>query len=235
MGGPNDRYEERAERKQMSNEQLCKDYVDMVTKLLSKPNLHGIELDAESQDNNGGPIGMYNRRIQAITTDLNLVHLALCIAGEALELSIATDEVNVLEELGDICFYTVGAAIQLKPIICAQLGMPQTGAEWLRTCIEGFAVDHKSFNALFVQCDKAADYIKKKVFYQQKQLKNEMVSIEVSIAARLYDILTAINNIKPLPEVMQTNMQKLGTRYQSGKFSTEEATARKDKEIEQSN
>ena len=223
----------------MNNEQLCKDYVDMVTNLLSPPNLHGIDnsivlhapdslYEQEFQD-------ICKKQIDALSTDLNLVHLALGIAGEALELSIATDEVNVLEELGDICFYTVGAAIYIKPSIEQQFKFTSSTKEWLASVIPSFELQEKSFNELFVQCDKAADFIKKKVFYQQKHLKGETVSIEVSIAARLYDILAAINNIKPLPEVMQANMQKLGTRYQSGKFSTEEATNRKDKEHEQSN
>lgn len=210
----------------MSNEQLCKDYVDMVTNLLSKPNLHGLD---------AGTVGEYEDTMKKLENDLNLVHLALGIAGEALELSIATDEVNVLEELGDICFYTVGAAIHLRP----QLGLPFSDTHaisaWLNNTINSFKKEEKSFHNLFCSCDKAADYIKKKVFYQQKKLKNSNDDIEWDIHRMLYDILAAINSIKPLPEVMQANMQKLGTRYQSGKFSTEEATNRKDKENDQSN
>ncbi len=197
------------------NSSLVQEYIDMVTNLLSPPNLYNAVTDKESYDQ--------------LNADLNLIHCALGVSGEALELSLANDNINFKEELGDICFYTVGVLIHRQKKIENSGSLVDGIYSYVDSMITG---GPSSVHRLLTACELVNNYVKKLVFYRQLVLKNG-VPTHIALFDGSLAVLKEIHLFHPLPEIMQANMEKLlkgeNARYKSGKFSTEEATMRRDK------
>jgi len=147
----------------------------------------------------------------------HLFHAILGLTGEYMEYSFGDDvdeDINELEELGDIMFYLsyLGLTLQLP-------------TENLSILFE----DHQRRDDLFIgtELTKMVDLIKREQCYGTvtplEQLQQQYVNLVASYLDEVY-----LSDFS-LTHVVAYNTEKLSKRYQST-FSQEESVTRKDKE-----
>lgn len=212
------------------NKQIV-EYVEMVRNLIAPPNLHGLTefLNINTPDSfaTDHELQMHD----ALTADLNLIHMALGLSGEALELVLHTDQENLKEELGDLMFYVTGTMIliseRLKSAIHLHVDTPYMIEEAI-----GFGTT-EPITSLIKCIEKATDLCKKVVFYRQETIKNSSQLVIDAIWGNLREILYRMEGQIPLVDLMNHNSQKLAkganARYKGGKFTEQEAAERRDK------
>jgi len=172
---------------------------------------------------------------------LSQVHAAIGVGGEALELLIAKegDDVNIKEELGDILFYSTALILIhmiMNPNHCKH---PYEAVDMYITSVHKAAIDQKQTNfsvTLKHVADSAndiLDYVKKYVFYKQVRTKDGSQTIPMAILEKISELLIRMHQLYPLQELRSSNVAKLSKRYPTGRFSTEYATQRLDKECQE--
>jgi NTP pyrophosphatase (non-canonical NTP hydrolase) len=145
----------------------------------------------------------------------DMLHAALGLATEVMELSLSTTRDNTEEELGDTCWYLMLAAhsinidVNFLPVtVDPRKRMWTLSLQGLTRCTETYL-----------------SLIKKEVFYKSSQLANLRVAYNELWEAFLYHCI-ACNY--PLELCIAENTAKLNQRY-ADKFSTQESDERKDK------
>jgi len=155
--------------------------------------------------------------LESLTAEkCNLMHHALGVAGELIEFNIAieNDDVeNLIEEAGDMLFYTEGALIAVSPY-----------------SIETILVDNETLHeicSLNQAVEILVDTIKKHVMYN-KDLNISNICI-ASACIKHYISDELLNYDCHIEHVIQANKEKLSVRYEGFNYSDEAAKARKDK------
>ncbi len=142
---------------------------------------------------------------------LNLAHMAMGLSGEFDELKAAInnkDEVGVIEELGDWCWYGATAAnITNIPLV-------------VQTDVGVYNWEH-----LVLVTSKIVDMIKRFVAYgtplDPVKFQN-LLQQGFEVIINFYD-----NSVKPdFERILDRNIAKLDGRYNKGKFNKEQAVNR---------
>lgn len=157
--------------------------------------------------------------IDSLTPEkMHRLHMAVGIAGEGGELLaaiMANDMENVVEEMGDLEFYTEG----LRQSYGLERSEPSLNASMIghRVLAQGVAV---------VCCD-LLDVVKKEVVYNKPSdlaaVRDCLATFEAKLAA-LRDILRITRE-----ETIDANIAKLGVRYKGFQYSDTAAQVRADK------
>ena len=180
--------------------------------------------------------------IETMTQDkAHKLHMAVGLAGEVFELmeclkfdanNQAIDEVNLIEELGDIEFYLEGLNQIYCPKELANLTTP--------TLNEQQAVD--ALHLIHRHAGMVLDFVKKEVIYNKEDpLLHDQ--IKVSLCYVRYNLNVFYNHRyltertkETIAKVQGANMEKLLTgkkaRFSEGSYTDEAAKLRRDKDGE---
>jgi len=158
------------------------------------------------------------------TQKVRLLHSAIGMAseiGEYLDACSKTDDVNVLEELGDMMWYWAIAidTLGLNPARVAQMGR-MMGAPLSQIPRTAQEVEGDLFEGIGDWCDVA----KKHAFYG-KALNLDTVTALLAIIYRAIDDLHVLRKVHSLEETLRRNILKLRLRYPE-KYSDEQALNR---------
>lgn len=139
----------------------------------------------------------------------NLLHATNGLADEYFELQIAisvNDKENILEELGDMLFYTEAFIIDVE--------------------VEPFP----PFKPLTIEdtMQKLYQITKRHIFYEQDLDKDSLYNIYLNIKSWIQWYASQIG--KTIRDVEIHNMSKLGERYKNFEYSDKAAKERKDKQ-----
>ena len=147
----------------------------------------------------------------------NLMHHAIGVAGEMLELQFAlenNDKANLMEEAGDLAFFTEGLVIAVN----------------LDLSVEDIINDRPSargYKSLHHAADALVDMVKKHVMYG-KGLDSVAVCVTAEALCFWLSYLLEFHGLS-LKEAIAANKQKLSKRYEGFTYSDEAALTRKDK------
>lgn len=153
--------------------------------------------------------------VDAITPHkANFLHCAIGIMGEVVELIegvFNNDTDNIIEELGDIEFYFEAS--------CQEFGflIPRTDRNLNDDC----------FKDLLTQANEFLDLAKKSAIYDKEVNTGYVREVLITIRQAMdecHDILYITYD-----EAVEHNIGKLSKRYESGKYSDQQAQARSDK------
>jgi len=142
-------------------------------------------------------------------TNYHLLHAALGLSTETLELLLAKNSENINEELGDICWYLTLASHSIN----------HTPIYW-DTEIPCLILDFIS------EVEDFVSLVKKEVIYGNHQSLEPTLS---RVWRRYQQMLYHFTGSSSPDTIMKYNMGKLNQRY-STTFTSEEAAFRKDKE-----
>jgi NTP pyrophosphatase (non-canonical NTP hydrolase) len=188
-----------------------------------------------------GPVAV---RLQEKTHLLRKLHFAIGLASEleefqeALEYAeddkneLAEAEVLVREELGDFFWYLAGLLNVLDKTLATVIGDALDEAFcWPRGSVkEPGAEFDVILNGLCVFVGRIADRVKKEVFYGKPE-EDQVLYEQLMLLTRQLLFICQVTGINP-NEVIQTNIDKLATRYPD-KFTEGDALDRdKDAEME---
>lgn len=139
----------------------------------------------------------------------HLLHMAIGIMDEYFELQIAikkADKENILEECGDLLFYTEGLLIDISPL------------------------EHP-FNLKVMSQDETFQELarigKRHVFYNQELDVKALYNVYENLKSWIAYHASQIG--KTISEVQEHNMTKLAVRYENFKYSDQAAKERVDK------
>ena len=157
---------------------------------------------------------------------MSKLHASYGLAGEAIELSLATDPANEEEELGDLMFYTIALLESYKIPIYS-----------LSSIYEVVSPSPCLLDVWLTVANKSLDATKREVFYRQDEMKLTSPRLEMtqSIARALgYNVgLTTANSclhaLQHVNRLVTNNIQKLLKRYPTLTFTTEDSYNRLDK------
>lgn len=141
-----------------------------------------------------------------------ILHAAIGAMTEVGELLLATDDINLKEEMGDICWYVA--------IACDELGI---GFEDLLVLADGERVEDDPFKALLGGAADALDTVKRGLFYG--------VEFDEAQFGRHFGTMLATLRILArdegwdMTDLQQSNIAKLSRRYPE-KFTTHDAVER---------
>lgn len=163
-------------------------------------------------------------------TRAGLMHAAVGVMGEAVELAFATDTENFLEEAGDMEFY-IEAMLQqvdLSDEVCATA---ITIARDEIVSMEEDASPEIHFNAILGLSADLLD-IAKKLWVYHKPLDNDLRVKMASTIGMLKGSLLKLYSYEQVgrEDVIDFNQEKLAKRYPNGVYSNQHAQARLDKQ-----
>ncbi len=146
--------------------------------------------------------------------DHGLLHAALGLMTETVELMNFNNEKNFLEELGDITWYVAVGAYHLD----------LTMGDLLDT--NGLTQDMEEdlIEALITDAAEIVDQLKKGTFYGRVMNRTRLADLLARILDNV-DTLAAEAG-SDLDEVMELNLAKLNRRFKTGTFTAEEANNR---------
>jgi len=144
--------------------------------------------------------------------DFRLMHCALGLGSEFLELSLADDSKNYREELEDICWYLILTADVLE----YDLDLLPEDFEPLEDPEDDFIIYLERFISL----------VKKHTIYGKDKTSDINTCFYV---LWIIFIQLLVEEEYRLDDVIEANMKKLNTRY-AASFSQEESETRKDKQ-----
>lgn len=142
-----------------------------------------------------------------------LLHAAVGIVGELIELAQADDRANLIEELGDVEFYVEAARQLLPPPGGREDPLPLSADSAIKTMIDC---------AGMIQ-----DYAKKWWVYGKEPVFADVADLVEHLAGLLAGYYDLIGTTRA--EVIEANMVKLRKRYPDG-YTDALAIARLDKE-----
>lgn len=148
----------------------------------------------------------------------NLLHLAMGVAGEAIEYEQAADNLdgdNALEELGDMLFFMEGLRIEFPQVIKALDNLPYSVtyvSGLLMDRIKKHVIYNKSLNEPLKGC---------RIILEQ-EIANYLTVLEEIVEAEAADWDTSTSFLR------QANVDKLTKRYPAG-YSDAAAQERADK------
>ena len=158
----------------------------------------------------------------------SLMHAAIGVCGEAYELTQATHLENIIEELGDVVFYSAAMAQVLV----------DSGIDHVESSIGLMAINYAGnceqplqgvVNDILIMGHNLLDISKRVWIYG-----NDMADHQVDLLNNLGGLLGAVSvyavrlNLD-MDRVREQNQIKLGKRYPGGVYSNAAATARADK------
>ena len=145
--------------------------------------------------------------------DCHMLHMALLLQGELLELTLSTDRDNTVEELGDMLFAITAIA-------------EHSGVE-LEFLSEVGGLPEKTLQAMVTVVEELCSQIKKVAIYR-KPISEDWPGIVQHCYKCLCNLCISFDT--DLKEIREANIAKLSKRYSGGKYSNEAAQARADKE-----
>ena len=156
-----------------------------------------------------------------------LVHAAVGVCGEAVELMFSTDGTNMLEELGDLEFYVEAAVQQLEQLA----GEGST----VRERFEGQAFellagcDSVGVSDIAYYGNEVLDGAKKLWVYRKpfEEMEIKLVTALANVKACMLAMYEELGTSEASIRAM--NQAKLGARYPEGVYSDKDAQERKDK------
>ena len=157
---------------------------------------------------------------------IHLIHMAMGISGEAIELMGNTDQQNLIEECGDLEFYLCGAS--------KDMGFYKKLEDYTELFYQLVPKNRYTVEQAVVHfCGEFTDLIKKYTIYN-KPLDaelNDKLNEAYWLIYRALEDLYKVRGI-PRPQVLEANIQKLSkgkdARYKEG-YSDAAAQARADK------
>ncbi len=187
------------------------------------------------------------------TEDFHILHMGYCMQGELLELLIAIenkDYENIIEEVGDFCFYFQGSLTFFKLHSVEQLIYQDHCKNNFITeegkffklhsveqliyqdhCKNNFITEEGKFLSSFEKAvEHYCDIIKKYIFYK-KELPNYkyLFALTQFIYYKLQLKLNTVSNITII-NCLEANMKKLAIRFgENYDYSNQAAIDRKDK------
>lgn len=147
-------------------------------------------------------------------TNPRLLHAVIGVNTEVAEILLATDEVNLREEVGDVCWYLA--------VACDEFGI---GFEDLYLLASDTDEEVDTPERLLRGAADALDYLKKTIFYG-KELDTTVLASHLAVVYR--SICDQMG--EELRGVLDTNIAKLRARY--GEVFTEAAAENRDIEKE---
>lgn len=141
-----------------------------------------------------------------------LLHAAIGAVTEVTELLLATDDVNVKEEMGDICWYVA--------IACDELGI---GFEDFLVLADGERVEDDPYKAMLGGAGDALDTVKRSLFYGIELDEAKFGQHFGTMLAALR--ILARDEGYDMTDLQAANIAKLSSRYPE-KFTTEAAINR---------
>jgi len=161
-------------------------------------------------------------------TDLEAIHAVIGLSGESAELLLPNlkrdkefDIENILEELGDLEFYleklrTLYGLRQVKFSEFVPYGASQE------------QIAREVAQNIVMYCGLILDIVKKHVIYR-KPLKEDSLQEAVTSLEFELNMMRKFHNLTK-EEVIETNIKKLGKRYEGFKYSNQAAQDRADKQ-----
>lgn len=150
-------------------------------------------------------------------SNCNAVHMAMGVVGEAIELLIATDLTNTLEELGDLEFYLTGFE---------NLGWVKAWKSYPHSYSFGIVSQHQIKLNIVEDAGTILDLVKKATMYQKDIDLPAFRDAFRQIHLSMEHMYTGLNYSRE--EVLQRNVDKLNKRYVGG-YSDKAAQDRADK------
>lgn len=140
---------------------------------------------------------------------VDLLHMAIGIMGEVVEYQRATTPDNIIEELGDICFFLEGIRQIIKVPSDQYMDVTPVSLIW--------------------DASELLDLVKKVCIYN-KPLLPVLPGITRQIATidMMLDLCIASHGLTG-EQVIEANMAKMQKRYASGNYSNKQAIERADK------
>lgn len=136
-----------------------------------------------------------------------LLHAAIGVSTEVAEILLATDEINLREEIGDVCWYLA--------VACDEFGI-----DFDELALLGDAEDGDTPERILRGAADALDYMKKCCFYgkdlDHAVLARHFATVYRGLAEQMGD---------EMEQILQTNIDKLRARY-GEKFTTGAAEVR---------
>lgn len=162
-----------------------------------------------------------------------LVHAAIGVLGETVELFAATERTNAVEEMGDLEFYFEAALQTVQRMI-----EPGVDARLVVDDIQnarGYTLSENEATSLLMQCANDLLDHAKKLWVYGKPVDRQVLSILVGNIGHGRWALRNLMNLKNIShaEVVLENQMKLGKRYPQGVYADADAQARADKPAEQ--
>jgi NTP pyrophosphatase (non-canonical NTP hydrolase) len=161
--------------------------------------------------------------VEQIETNTRLLHAVMGICTEVGELVCPKDRINVIEELGDICWY-IAVLSDVRQIDYIEKISFEVKVPNLETSYEHMV------NLLCFYPSELLDALKKNMFYGKPIDFRVFDSITDRFIKTLSNIIRFQN--KSFEAILNANIEKLNSkngRYKTGKFSKEEAINRDDK------
>lgn len=157
--------------------------------------------------------------IQSLSNEkAHVWHMASCIMGEAGELADCSDNVNLLEELGDIEFYLEGFRQGMKILLVSEA-----------ISIPGDSAFIDPTVGLFVEACHVFDAVKKWLIYE-KDVDRDNLELHLSYLEFYMNWIRDENNLTR-DQILQANMDKLAKRYGTDySYSNKAAQERVDKQ-----
>jgi NTP pyrophosphatase (non-canonical NTP hydrolase) len=153
---------------------------------------------------------------------LDLLHMAVGVVGEVLELCEAEDSDNrehVLEELGDLQFYIEG----FRQVLCPERVFKLAVAEVSESC------DPCNSRALLMTAaGHLLNLTKRFTIYDKTPLDEEVFQKALHAVAVHAAACGLLSGFTP-DAILQHNYSKLNTRYPSGSYTDSQAQQRADK------
>jgi hypothetical protein len=150
-------------------------------------------------------------------SNCDAVHMAMGVVGEAIELLIATDLANTLEELGDLEFYLTGFE---------NLGWVKGWKSYPYSYSFGTASQHQIKLNIIEDAGTILDLVKKATMYQKDIAVPAFSDAFRQIHLSMEQMYVGLNYSRE--EVLQRNVDKLNKRYAKG-YSDKAAQDRADK------
>ncbi len=156
--------------------------------------------------------------------EFNLLHAALGLAAEVLELQQSSTRENTQEELGDLLWY-LNYTASLLDITTEGMEQEFVAAELDRSTMR-YHIKHSNSlpqKVLAAKVEEMVSDIKKRVIYQQdKNLEKSFVALWISFCYHCKACHFS------LEQLITSNTKKLEERYKKS-FTTEESASRNDK------
>jgi len=170
------------------------------------------------------------RRLFNISGDpsKDFAHAVLGVATEVRELLDASDQVNALEERGDLRFYVVAAAQVIGDHLGTELPLQDLSVTAFETAQDILADDEEIVeHDLSVRVNDLLDHAKRWVGYGKQPANLLSVMHDVMVVEYLAPrVSPMVAEFVPLPKVEAVNMAKLLKRYPGGEFSAFHALQR---------
>jgi phosphoribosyl-ATP pyrophosphohydrolase len=152
----------------------------------------------------------------------HLLHMAVGLIGEVVELFAYTDRENLIEELGDIEFYFTGLLIGLSIE-----GDGSTAESRASLKHHSFANESNGMHSVLQCSGEILDLCKKASIYQ-KPLNTEGLTEEFAKLRYALDYLLMTHDLS-VYSIREANKKKLTLRYKQG-YSNKAAQERADKQ-----